>query len=54
MASIGESSSSVPKLMDEKPVLVRVKRKASQSRLDALCEFCSDTLSFPFSKHFFC
>ncbi|XP_038885561.1 RNA-directed DNA methylation 4 [Benincasa hispida] len=36
MASIGESSSSVPKLVDEKPVLVRVKRKASQSRLDAL------------------
>lgn len=38
MATIGESSSSVPKLADGKPVLVRVKRKASQSRLDALCE----------------
>ncbi|XP_022154907.1 RNA-directed DNA methylation 4 [Momordica charantia] len=36
MATIGESSSSVPKLADGKPVLVRVKRKASQSRLDAL------------------
>lgn len=36
MASIGESSSSAPKPADEKPVLVRVKRKASQSRLDAL------------------
>ncbi|KAG7037030.1 RNA-directed DNA methylation 4 [Cucurbita argyrosperma subsp. argyrosperma] len=36
MASIGESSSSAPKFADEKPVLVRVKRKASQSRLDAL------------------
>ncbi|KGN44279.1 RNA-directed DNA methylation 4 [Cucumis sativus] len=36
MALIGESSSSVSKLVDEKPVLVRVKRKASQSRLDAL------------------
>lgn len=44
MTTVGESSCSPPKSADEdKPVVVRVKRKASQSRLDALCE-----LGFPF------
>lgn len=35
MASLGESSSAPPKSTDDKPVIVRVKRKAIQSRLDA-------------------
>ncbi|GMN23473.1 hypothetical protein TIFTF001_000127 [Ficus carica] len=35
MADIAESSSSPPKPTDAKPVVVRVKRKASQSPLDA-------------------
>lgn len=35
MADIAESSSSPPKPADAKPVVVRVKRKASQSPLDA-------------------
>ncbi|XP_037497897.1 RNA-directed DNA methylation 4 isoform X2 [Jatropha curcas] len=35
MATVGESSSTPPKFIDEKPVVVRVKRKANQSRLDA-------------------
>ncbi|XP_059431163.1 RNA-directed DNA methylation 4-like [Corylus avellana] len=37
MTTVGESSCSPPKSADDdKPVVVRVKRKASQSRLDAL------------------
>lgn len=35
MASIGESSCAPPNSTDDKPVIVRVKRKASQSPLDA-------------------
>ncbi|XP_057979467.1 RNA-directed DNA methylation 4 isoform X2 [Malania oleifera] len=35
MASIGEGPSTPPKPADEKPVIVRVKRKAYQSRLEA-------------------
>ncbi|KAG6631104.1 RNA-directed DNA methylation 4 [Carya illinoinensis] len=35
MASIGESSCAPPSSTDDKPVIVRVKRKASQSPLDA-------------------
>lgn len=43
MASNGESSSAPPNSSeDDKPVVVRVKRKVSQSLLDAFCE-----LGFP-------
>ncbi|EOY34651.1 RNA-directed DNA methylation 4, putative isoform 4 [Theobroma cacao] len=35
MASNGENSSATPQSTDDKPVIVRVKRKVSQSRLDA-------------------
>ncbi|EXC11334.1 hypothetical protein L484_006899 [Morus notabilis] len=38
MADVAESSSAQTKPMDAKPVVVRIKRKASQSPLDAFCE----------------
>lgn len=39
MAGFGESSSAASKDTDEKPVVVRVKRKAVQSLLEAFCQF---------------
>lgn len=40
MAATGESSSLRPKNdKNEKPVIVRVKRKSSQSCVDAFCKF---------------
>ncbi|KAK9998893.1 hypothetical protein SO802_018496 [Lithocarpus litseifolius] len=38
MATLGESSSAPPKSTDDKPVIVRVKRKTFQSPLDAFWE----------------
>lgn len=38
MAVVGESSSALAKSPEDKPVIVRVKRKALQSPLDAFCE----------------
>lgn len=49
MATTGESSSLPSK--DDKPVIVRVKRKAFQSCLDAFCEFNSLCLSFQSSLY---
>ncbi|KAK8601392.1 hypothetical protein V6N13_058895 [Hibiscus sabdariffa] len=50
MASNGESSSATPQSTGDKPVIVRVKRKASQSRLDAfLLEINERPLKRPFS-----
>ncbi|XP_038991370.1 RNA-directed DNA methylation 4 isoform X2 [Hibiscus syriacus] len=50
MASNGESSSATPQSTADKPVIVRVKRKISQSRLDAFwLEINERPLKRPFS-----
>ncbi|XWS71919.1 hypothetical protein CRYUN_Cryun03dG0179800 [Craigia yunnanensis] len=50
MASTGESSSATPQSSSDKPVVVRVKRKVSQSRLDAFwLEINERPLKRPFS-----
>ncbi|KAE8667457.1 RNA-directed DNA methylation 4 [Hibiscus syriacus] len=50
MASNGESSSATPQSTADKPVIVRVKRKVSQSRLDAFwLEINERPLKRPFS-----
>ncbi|KAK6271679.1 hypothetical protein POUND7_008762 [Theobroma cacao] len=50
MASNGENSSATPQSTDDKPVIVRVKRKVSQSRLDAFwLEINERPLKRPFS-----
>ena len=50
MATLGESSSAPPKSTDDKPVIVRVKRKAFQSPLDAFCKFEFSLFHFSLSN----
>lgn len=50
MATLGESSSAPPKSTGDKPVIVRVKRKAFQSPLDAFCEFEFSLFHFSLSN----